>query len=141
MLEDTVDDGRVFDAGDDPERPATVAAGLDVDAEHALEALRPRHGRTALGRCFAGVVAGAPATTPGRDLRAQGAVRSKHPVEAGEVHTRFRHQRNQAGDEIQRFEDDVRGAVTVRCLEPVADIALAGQGRVPYQTSGKATSG
>ncbi len=31
------------DAGDDPHRPATGPAGLDVDAEYALQALRPRY--------------------------------------------------------------------------------------------------
>ncbi len=31
------------DAGDDPHRPATGPAGLDVDAEYALQALRLRY--------------------------------------------------------------------------------------------------
>ncbi len=50
-------------------------------------------------------------------------------METGEVHARFWHQRGQAGDEIQWLENDVRGPVTVGCLEAVADLALAGQGQ------------
>ena len=40
MIEDESDDVGVVDGGDDLHRPATVLAGLDVDVEHALEALR-----------------------------------------------------------------------------------------------------
>jgi hypothetical protein len=36
LLDNAFDDRRVFDAGDDLQRPAAVAAGLDVDSEHAL---------------------------------------------------------------------------------------------------------
>ncbi len=34
---------RVFDAGDDPDRPAAVLTGLDSDVEEALQALGPAH--------------------------------------------------------------------------------------------------
>ena len=50
VSEDLLDHHRVLDAGDDAHRPAAHRAGLDVDAEHALEALRPSHPRPALGR-------------------------------------------------------------------------------------------
>ncbi len=48
MLEDELDDGGVFDVGDDLEVAAAGVAGLDVDIEHALEAPGPGHGNTAL---------------------------------------------------------------------------------------------
>ena len=41
MLEDAADDLRIFDAGDDLDRPAALFAALDLDAEDAFEALRP----------------------------------------------------------------------------------------------------
>ena len=41
MVEDLADDHRVFDAGDDPHRPAADPTGLDVDAKYALQALCP----------------------------------------------------------------------------------------------------
>ena len=40
MLQDTVDNRRVLDACNDPECATAVAAGLDVDSEDTLEALR-----------------------------------------------------------------------------------------------------
>ena len=57
-----------------------------------------------------------------RDRPAPGAVGRKHPVVAGQIHPRPRHQRRQPRHEIQRLEDDVRGAVPVRRLELVANI-------------------
>ena len=45
------------------------------------------------------------------------AVRREHAVNAGQVDPGFGHQRRQTGDEIQRLEDDVGGAVPVGCLE------------------------
>ena len=44
MDKNALDHGGVFDAGDDLHRTTTHFAGFDVDAEHALEALRPGHG-------------------------------------------------------------------------------------------------
>jgi|GEM_PF-2727039 len=44
-------------------------------------------------------------------------VGSNHVVVAGEVRPWFVHQGDQAGDEVQGFEDDVSGAAPVRCLE------------------------
>jgi hypothetical protein len=40
--ENLPDHHRIFDAGDDAHRPAAGCAGLDVDPEHALQALRPK---------------------------------------------------------------------------------------------------
>jgi len=45
-------------------------------------------------------------------------------VKAGQVDSRLRHQGRQPRDEVQRLEDDVRGAVAVRGLELVADVAV-----------------
>ena len=46
-------------------------------------------------------------------------VGGKDAVEAGHVDPWFRHQGGEAGDEVQGFEDDVGGAVVVRCLERI----------------------
>jgi hypothetical protein len=43
VREDQRDDLEPLDAGDDPERAAAALAGVDLDAEHALEPLRPPH--------------------------------------------------------------------------------------------------
>ena len=51
----------------------------------------------------------------------------KHTVKAGEVDAWLGHQSGQPGNEIQRLKDDVRGAVAVRCLELVPDIAIRRQ--------------
>ena len=43
VLKNSVDNGAIFDAGDDLHRPATVRADLSVDIEYSLQALRPTH--------------------------------------------------------------------------------------------------
>ena len=47
-----------------------------------------------------------------------------HAMKPGKVHTRLRHQRRQTGNEIQRFEDHMGGAVPVRRLELVTDVTI-----------------
>jgi hypothetical protein len=48
--EDLLDHHSVFDARCEAHRPAAHSAGLDVDAEHTLQALCPPHRRSARGR-------------------------------------------------------------------------------------------
>ena len=118
---------RILDAGDDFDGTPALTAGFDVDVEHPFEALCPSHGCMAFGRCLLRtgclrLVAPAP---PGRrHLGAVGAVGGKHAVVAGEIDSRPRHQGGQAGDEVQRLEDNVGGAVAIRCLQLVADVAV-----------------
>ena len=50
MGEDLLDDHRVFDARDDSHRTAAGRAGLDVDPEHPLEALRLSHRGAVFGQ-------------------------------------------------------------------------------------------
>ena len=100
---------------------AAGRAGLDIDRKDPLEALCPSHRgaafnwRSLLQICAAGMLA-APAPPRRGHPRAVVAVRREYTVEARQVDLRFRHQRRQAGDAVQRREDDVRRAVSVRCL-------------------------
>jgi hypothetical protein len=41
MFENSTDDFRIFDAGDDLDRSAAMLAGIDLDPEDAFAALRP----------------------------------------------------------------------------------------------------
>ena len=43
MVQNPLDDGGLLDAGDHPQLPAALPAGLDIDGEHPPEALCPRH--------------------------------------------------------------------------------------------------
>lgn len=52
VFEYLADHHRVFDAGNDPHRTLTLLTGVDVDVEHPLQSLCPRHGRMALYQCF-----------------------------------------------------------------------------------------
>jgi len=58
------------------------------------------------------------------DLLTPVAVRCKDAVKAREVHARLGHQRRQPCDEIQGLEEDMGRAISIRCLEPVAHLAL-----------------
>jgi hypothetical protein len=52
VSEDLLDHHRILDAGDDAHRPAAHRAGVDVDVEYPLQALRPSHRRAALVGAF-----------------------------------------------------------------------------------------
>lgn len=114
--EDLLDDVGILDERDDPHRPAGGRADLDVDPEHRFQALRPSHRGTAFGRCpllrirCRGVPA-SPAPLGRCHPCAVLAVGYKDAVEAHQVDPRFRYQGCQLGNEVQRLEDDVRGAV------------------------------
>lgn len=110
--EDGADGGGLLDAGDDPHGAATVNAGADVDAKHALQALRPGHQAAAvfgsavvaarLGRFCIG---GSPLPAPRRrQLRAQIRVRREYAVEPGQMRARRWHQCRQLGDEVRRLD-------------------------------------
>ena len=115
VLEDRGDDIRIFDAGDDAQRATALGAGLDVDGEDAFQALHPGHGGKGLIRLFLAGFAF------WHDGLAMLAIRCEHAVEPGEVQSRTRDQRRQAGDEVEWVEDDVGGAVAKRLLEPMDD--------------------
>jgi len=91
MGEYLLDNHGIFNAGDHFDAAATFSEGLDIDAEDALEVLRPGHGRAAFGWRLAfrlirqfGLIALTPFS--GRHQRSVLAVGGEHAVEAGEVH-------------------------------------------------------
>jgi len=43
MVQNPLDDGGLLNAGDHPQCPAALSAGLNIDGEHPLEPLRPAH--------------------------------------------------------------------------------------------------
>ena len=49
-------------------------------------------------------------------------------MKAGQVDAWLGHQGSQPGHEVQGVEDDMGGAVPVRCLQLVADVAVGGEG-------------
>jgi hypothetical protein len=57
-------------------------------------------------------------------IAARNAACREHAVKSRQVDPRRRHQRCQASDEVQRFEDDVPRAVSIRDLQPVANLSL-----------------
>ena len=89
-------------------------AGLDVYGKDALQALYRCHGGERLA-CFlfAGIAAR-------QDMLTMFAVGREYPVKSCEVQSRARHECGQAGDKIERVENDVGGAVSKR-LDASAD--------------------
>ena len=96
---------------------AALGAGLDVEGEDAFQALHPSHGDKGLIGLFVARFAF------WHDGLTMLAIRREHAVEPGEVQSRTRDQRRRAGDEIERVEDDVGGAVAKRLLEPIDDLS------------------
>ncbi len=127
VLENLADQLRVLNTGDDLQRPAAVLAGLDVDVEDALQALRPTHGHVPRGCPRLFLRRAVCATELGRhDPRSQAMIRRKHPVVTRQVHSRTRHQSGQSRQKIQRLEYHVRRAIAVRGLQRVANGPLRG---------------
>jgi len=52
------------------------------------------------------------------------AVWREHAVESGQVNPGLRHQGSKPSHEIQRLEDDVGSAISIRCLQLIADVAV-----------------
>lgn len=52
MIQNLLNDHRVLHAGDDAYRALASLASFDVDVEHALQPLSPRHGGVAFRRCL-----------------------------------------------------------------------------------------
>ncbi len=106
VSEDRLDHCRIFDARDDAHRAAAARAGLNVDAEPALQALCPAHRGAPLGRrSRLGPGRTCPALAP-PGLGDQCAVRTvgcEHTVVASEVHPWAGHQRGQPRQKIQRL--------------------------------------
>lgn len=70
-------------------------------------------------RFLGGLRTGTPAPLTGRDLNALCAVGREHTMIPSEVDPGFGEQCREAGDEIERFEHHMGGAVTVRRFELV----------------------
>jgi hypothetical protein len=84
MFKDFLDDFRVFNRRDDPDRPTALFTFLYVSGEHALEPLRPRHrvGLRFLTLLFFYWFLW-------NDILAQFTVEREHPVKASQVHPRL----------------------------------------------------
>ena len=65
------------------------------------------------------------------------AVRCKDAVEACEVDSRLRYQRSEFGDEVQRLEDHMGGAIAVRSFELVTHLPVAVNARRFSETAGR----
>jgi hypothetical protein len=83
------------------------------------------HSLVALFGCFVSIFLPCVTLTTfvGRHVSPVFAVGRELPMETGQVHSRFRRQRRQLGDKIQRLEDDVRGPIAVGRFELIANIA------------------
>ena len=132
MHEDRLDQRWILNAGDDPDGTAARPTGLDIDVEHALQALRPRHGGVTLGwRLVLCVIrrAAVVASTPfrRRHERPVPAVRCEHAVEARQVDPGLWDQGGQSSNEVQRLEDDMCSAIVVRRLELITHVAIGGE--------------
>jgi len=84
----------IFDAGDDLHGSAAGLASLDIDVEHALEALRPGHDDMAFGGCpfcksigSIGIASLAPAGR--RDQCPVIGVGGEYAMEAGKIDARL----------------------------------------------------
>ena len=134
MLEDGGDDVRVFDAGDNMQLGAALGASLYVNGEDPFQPLHPGHGCPWLVVCLG--------LASRHDVFTLFAVWGEHTVEAGEVQTRTRHQRGQAGNKVERVEHDMGGAVAKRPFEFVDDLAtlIGGETLVGDGGSGDVTA-
>ena len=133
VLENPLNDRRRLDAGDDAQSTAALPAGLDIDREHPLEALRPRHPRMPIdGRWLATLGNSA---CPGHDPGPLGARRREHAMVPSQVGAGCWYQRSESRNKVLRLENHVRGAIAIRRLECIAHVATPGRRQAPGGTS------
>ena len=97
-----LDHGRRFDGGNDLHFSATGFARLDVNLEHALQTLRPGHGRVASCRALSRAHRVTPSASGRGHLLAQMMVGGEYAVVADEVDARIGDVGRHAGDQIFR---------------------------------------
>lgn len=104
---------------------------LVFDTHHSIESLNPGHHCTPLSPCWRLALVHRPlGTSASLGRRYAGtvfAVRCEYAVKASEVDPRFRYPSHQEGNKIERLEDDVSRAITVRGLQFVTDVTVAGK--------------
>lgn len=93
---------------------------ISINIEDTLQVRRPSHGHPTLNRRwrligYPGLVTLALLCRSAQ--RPVPAVQRKHPVETDEIDSGPGDQSDQPGNEIQRLEDDMRGAVPIRGLD------------------------
>ena len=134
MRQDLVDHGWSFDARDHLDRTTTVFTGLDLDLEHALQPLGPRHRDVPGWRRISSRLGRAPAALGRRHLFTQPVIRREHAVIARQVDSRRRHQGGQSRHKVERLKHHVCRAIPVRRLQAVANIPLGGLVHGAYRT-------
>ncbi len=114
-----VDHRLIFDTGYYTGLPATFRTNRNIDVEYPLQALRPDHGLVQLIGCFVFVFLVDAALAPFGwcHIDSMFAVERKNAVEPGQVDPGLRNQGGQFGDEIQGFEYDMGGSITVGRFE------------------------
>jgi len=91
VRENPLDRCGLLDAGDDPQPAAAVPAGLDVDGEYPLEALRPCQGPLLVGDGCLALTAGS-----GHNSGPIRARRREHAVVAHLMRAGLRHERGKS---------------------------------------------
>lgn len=114
-----VDDRLILDAGDHLGFSAALWADRHIDIEYPFQAFRPSHGLVALFGCFVFLfLSGATfAAFSRRHIYPVFAVGGKYAMEPGQIHSGFRHQCRQLGNEIRRLEHDMSSPIAVGRFE------------------------
>lgn len=115
----------------DPDRPTTLLAFLNLDGEHPLEPLRPRHRVSLWFRVllfFYGFLR--------NNVFTQFAFGREHTMKPREVDPWSGHQRCQAPHEFHRTEYHMSGAIIVRRLQGDDDITVIGKGKALLRNRG-----
>lgn len=131
MVEDLLDGVGVLNTSDGLHFAAAFGAFLYVYGEDAFQALGPGHGvGFGLAGLFGlfGVI--------GNDLGSEFAVGSEYAVEAGKIDAGLGDEGGESADEFLWGEYDVGGAVVIRCLEVIDDIAVGGEGEALFGDGG-----
>ncbi len=105
MFQNPLDDCGFLDAGDHPQLPAALAAGLNVDGEYPLEALCPGHRLlSASGRCLT-ALGGSDGVCPGHNLCPFRARRRENAMVTGQVRAGFWRQRGESRNWASAIQD------------------------------------
>ena len=143
VTQDPVNDLGLLDAGDDPHRTTALLTDLDINLEHTLESFCPGHGKVRSHSDREGALGYATLLRFGfghrrntgdmltascrRYLCTKVAVGCEYAMVAREVDAWSWNKRRKPGNEIERLEHNMRGAIPPWSFERVAGLTLTGK--------------
>ena len=136
VRDDAGDGFRIGDVRENAKWGPTAGASAEVETESAVQSLHPATGGGANGRCRRRIVGRGRLRWLGYDAMSLARVGGEHAVIAKQVDSRAGNEGGESGNEVQRLEQHMGGAIGERAFELVDDEAVAVDAQVLERDGG-----